>query len=67
MESKVPPPADNPEELTRQLEMLMQGLTLSDAPLPQPAEAQPDVKRRTLDDMRRLSEHIKKVPVYSRK
>jgi len=55
-------------EITREVEMLMQGYTMGPGPgaiAPGPEPTPP--KRRTLDDMRRLSEHIKNVSVYVRK
>lgn len=64
MKPKAYLPADD-SELTRQVEMLMQGYAvdeMSGVLRPEPVEQ----RRRTLDDMRRLSEHIKNVPVYRR-
>lgn len=64
MKSEVNEPADD-AELTRQVEMLMQGFAVDE--MPGGRRTQPEPKRRTLDDMRRLSEHIKSVPIYQRK
>lgn len=65
MKSDATKPAED-AELTRQVEMLMQGYAMADKPDGiRPQREKP--KRRILDDMRRLSEHIKGVPVYQRK
>lgn len=65
------PKGYHPEDdslLTRQVEMLMQGYSMEGAPgTVSPAGESPKAKRRTLDDMRRLSEHIKNVPIYTKK
>ncbi len=66
-QKKYPPPGDA-ADATRQVEMLMLGISMADTLRAQPQESEAAAsKRRTLDDMRRLSQHIKKVPVYTRK
>lgn len=66
MTRKKYPPTDDTADLTRQVEMLAQGIAMNDVSQNETAqETKP--KRRTLDDMRRLSQHIKGVPIYKRK
>ncbi len=62
-------PADPSLEDTRQTEMLMAGLSLDDTAHRKKLQDEKEKreKPRTLDDMRRLSEHIKSVPVYKGK
>lgn len=65
MTRKKYPPTDDSGALTRQVEILAQGISISEGPQKEgPEEAK--LKRRTLDDVRRLSEHLKAVPVYER-
>jgi hypothetical protein len=65
-QKKYPPPPDS--DATRQVEMLLLGISLADTLRSQPKEPEAAApKARTLDDMRRLSRHIKKVPVYTPK